>query len=221
MRKSSQHVALVVVAPLILLLALMLSACQVPDPFVASGGHATALSASTAIPWPTYTDRGNDGFTISYPPSWKVTPSGLNDAQFRNAATDTMLEVRITTVSLTPAAVLAQQPTPADQAQRHITVTPRTIANHPAVDVFIPYYLVPTPVVRMPNSGVPGIAGGRVIVMAAANSAGTTNVYTFIVNYAVDSAANITPASLGDNPVLLQMLSTFQLPPTIDPVVTH
>lgn len=221
MRKSSQNVALVVVAPLMLLLVATLSACQVPDPFVA-GGHSSSISVSTAIPWPRFTDRGNDGFTISYPPSWKAAPSGLNDVMLRNVATDTMLEVKVTTAQQSPAAVLAQQqPSAADQAQRNMTVTQRMIANHPAVDVFIPYYHVPTPVVPMPNSGIPGIAGGRVIVMAAANSAGTTNVYTFIVNYTVDSAANITPASLGDNPALLQILSTFQLPPTIDPVVTR
>jgi hypothetical protein len=138
MRKSSQNVAFVMVAPLILLLVATLSACQVPPSFIASG-HNVSILASTAIPWPSFTDRGNDGFTISYPPSWKAIPSGLNDVMFRNVATDTVLEVRVTTAQQSPAAVLAQQqPSAADQAQRNMTVTQRMIADHPAVDVFTP-----------------------------------------------------------------------------------
>ena len=152
--------------------------------------------------------------------------SGFNDGFFSNAATGTTMEVRVTTVPQSPADALAQaQQTPTGQpiagATRPITVTQRTIAGHPAVDVFTPYYLVPTPVVPIHNGGYPGIAGGRVISMAATNSAGTTNVYTFIVNYALDSAASIKPASLADNPVILQMVSTFQLPATIDPALTQ
>lgn len=217
MRKTALRVAYVVIAPLILLLVLAVSACDVPDPFAASRSSAV-LSASTAVPWPTFTDRGNDGFTISYPPTWKVAGFSF----FVNEATQTSLEVRVETVPQSPAAVLAQQqPTPAEQEQHTSTVTQRTIAGHPAVDVSTPYYHVPTPVVPIHNGGSPGIAGGRVIVMAVTNSAGTTNVYTFVVNYALDSAANITQASLGDNPVILQILSTFKLPATIDPTLTQ
>lgn len=220
MRKSSQRVTFAVIAPLILL-ALALSACGILDPFVASSSHSS-LSGGTAVPWPTFTDRGNDGFTISYPPTWKAMVSGLNDGLFIDTATQTSLEVRVTTVSQSPATALAQaQLTPAERAQRKTTVTQRTIAGHPAVDVFTPYYRVPTPVAHMPNSGVPGIAGGRVIVMAATNSAGTTNVYAFVVNYVLDASTNINPASLGDNEIIDAMLSTFQLPPTIGPVVTQ
>lgn len=213
------------VAGLVIML-LALNACQAPDPFAASGhvsGMSTAVRASTTpTGWTTYTDRGNDGFTISYPVSWQATRTGLNDAIFIDKTTDTTLDVTVTTVPLSPAAALAQQqPTSAEMVQRNITVTPRTIANHPAVDIFTPYYRVPTPVVQMPNSGAPGIAGGRRIVMAATNSAGTTNVYTFVVNYNLDSSVNIVPASQADNPVLLEMVDTFQLPATIDPVLTH
>jgi hypothetical protein len=220
MRKSSRRVALVAAAPLIMALAVALSACEIPDPFVASY-HASS-SASTAVPWPSITDRGNDGFTMSFPPSWKTNPAGLNDYIFMQPQTGTMVEVSVTTVAQAPATVLAQrQPTPDAIAQRHITVTERTVAGHPAIDVNTPYYLVPTPLVHMPNSGYAPIAGGRFVVMAATNSAGTTNVYSFVIHYATDSQAHVSGASLADNPAIDAMLSTFELPLTIDPVVTH
>jgi hypothetical protein len=57
--------------------------------------------------------------------------------------------------------------------------------------------------------------------MAATNSAGTTNVYSFAIHYATDSQAHVSDASLAQNPMIDAMLSTFALPPTIDPVVTH
>lgn len=224
MWKSTRYTILA--ATLLLALALALGACDVPDPFVASSS-GSSMSVSTVVAWPTFTDRGNDGFTISYPPTWKAMISGFNDGFFSNAATGTTMEVRVTTVPQPPVDVLAQaQQTPPGQPpaglpQRPITVTQRTIAGHPAVEVFTAYYHVPTPVAPIHNGGYPGISGGRVIVMAATNSAGTTNVYTFVVNYALDAATNITPASLADNPVILQMVSTFRLPATIDPALTQ
>ena len=221
MQKSSRRVAFIAVLPLIMALALLLSACEIPDPFVASY-HASSSSASTAVPWPSITDRGNDGFTMSYPPTWKANPAGLNDYIFMEPQTGTRIEVRVTTVPQSPTAALAQQrPTPAEMAQRNITVTQRTIAGHPALDVNTPYYLVPTPLVQMPNSGYSPIAGGRFVVMATTNSAGTTNMYFFAIQYATDSQAHVTDASLAENPTIDAILSTFQLPPTIDPVVTQ
>ena len=211
-------------ATLLLVLALVLGACDIPDPFVASHSTGSSLQVSTVVAWPTFTDRGNDGFTISYPPTWKAIISGFNDGFFSNAATGTTMEVRVTTVPQSPADALAQAqqtPTLPGQPLRPFTVTQRTIAGHPAVDVFTPYYLVPTPVVPIHNGGLPGIAGGRVISMAVTNSAGTTNVYAFVVNYALDAATNITPASQADNPVILQMVSSFRLPATIDPALTQ
>jgi hypothetical protein len=203
--------------PLIMLLVLLLSACEIPDPFVAK-----YRSSSATVPWPTLTDGGDDGFSMSYPPTWKATAAGMNDAIFMQVQTGTIVEVSVTTVQLSPATVLAQrQPTPNEIAQRSITVTQRTVAGHPALDVYTPYYLVPTPLVRMPNSGGAGIAGGRFIVLAATNSAGTTNVYSFAIRYATDSQAHLIDASLAENPTIDAMLSTFQLPPTIGPVVPH
>ncbi len=223
MRKSCQRMALVAMVLLVLGLTLALGACDVPDPFVASSS-GSSLSVSTVAAWPTFTDRGNDGFTISYPPTWKAMISGFNDGFFSNAATGTSVEVRMTTVPQSPADALAQAqqaPTLPGEPQRPITVTQRTIAGHPAVDVFTPYYIVPTPVVPIHNGSAPGIVGGRVISMAATNSAGTTNVYAFVVNYALDATTNITPASLADNPVILQMVSSFRLPATIDPALAQ
>lgn len=217
----SRQMSLVLTLSVTALLALLLSACQIPDPFAASG-HASSNSASSIVTWPSFTDRGNDGFTISYPPSWKANLAGINDAIFMRLATGTMLEVKVTTVQVSPDAVLAgQQPTATDQQQRRITVTQRSIAGHLAIDVFTPYYLVPTPSVQMPNSGFPAIAGGRTIVMATTNSAGTTNVYTFTVQYATDDKAQMTPASHADDPTIDAMLATFQLPQPVDPVVTQ
>ncbi len=46
------------------------------------------------------------------------------------------------------------------QPQRPITVTQRTIAGHPAVDVFTPYYIVPTPVVPIHNGSSQASPGG-------------------------------------------------------------
>jgi hypothetical protein len=220
MCESSRRLTFIAVAPLIMALAVALSACAIPDPFVAN--YHTSSSASTAVPWPSVTDRGNDGFTMSYPPTWKANPAGLNDYIFMEPQTGTMVEVSVTTVAQSPATVLAQrQPTPDAMAKQHITVTQRTVAGHAAIDVNTPYYLVPTPLVHMPNSGYSAIDGGRFIVIAATNSAGTTNVYSFAIHYATDSQAHVSDASLAQKPMIDAMLSTFALPPTIDPVVTH
>src|SRR5690242_416827 len=105
MRKSSQRVAFFAATLLVLALVLALSACEIPDPFVASY-HASS-STSTAVPRPSITDRGNDGFTMSYPPTWKANPAGLNDYLFMQPQTGTRVEVSVTTVAQSPATVLA------------------------------------------------------------------------------------------------------------------
>lgn len=218
-RLARPRLVTLISAVALLLAVLALAACQVPDPFVASYGASS--SSSTAAPWPSFTDRGSDGWTMSYPPTWKALDvnANRNDDIFMQAAAGTSIEITVATVTQSPAAVLAQNtPSAADQARQQIRVKQWTLAGHPAIDVFIPYTVVPTPVNRMPNSGSPGITGGRTIMMAATNDSGTTNIYTFMVRYDVDNAAIITPASQALEPEIMAMLSTFQLPSPIGPV---
>lgn len=209
------------VAGLVVML-LALNACQAPDPFAANSGHTSALSTAvltSKVPsgWKTFTDPGSDGFTISYPASWTFVP-GYNAAHssFGNSATATVFSPLVSTVSQSPADVIAKNtPTSADQTQWHLTVKQTQVAGYPAIDVFAPF--IPT-TFQAPNSAVPQSAN-RTIVMAVKNSAGTTNVYTFMVSFAVDKAGNMSAASIADGQTVDEMLATFTLPPTIGPVL--
>lgn len=232
MRKSpvralrSQHIAFIAV--LLITLALVLSACQVPDSFVASQ-HASASSTAvlaavspTALPgnvrpgWRTFTDRGDDGFTISYPASWAFA-AGYDPAHSSivNPATSTVFSPLVSTVQQSLADVIARAtPAASDQAQLHMTVTRRQVAGYPAVDVFAPY--IPT-TFHAPNSGC-ALVANRTVVMAVKNNAGTTNVYTFFVALPVDKSGNMSAAVVADGQTVDEILATFQLPPVIGPV---
>lgn len=216
------------IAALLLALTVVLSACQLPDPFVASG-HASAISTRVAVAvspttpasnippgWQTFTDRGNDGFTISYPASWTFLP-GYNAAHssFVNSATSTVFSPTVSTVSQSPADVIAAAtPKTIAQTQSHITVAQRQVAGYPAIDVFVPF--IPT-TFHAPNSGY-ALAANRTITLAIRNDSGTTNVYTFMVSLPVDKAGNMSAAVIADSETVDAMLATFQLPPTIGPV---
>ena len=223
MRISARYVILV--ATMLLVLALALSACEIPDPFIAtrSSGSSAVLSAPTVVAtmatasgdpgWKTFTDPIL-GFSFSYPPSWLLLDPG--DSDITLASQDgTTLSPMVTTVSQSPAQALAQiTPSPAEKAAQHQTVTTIQVAGQPAVDIFSPYI---APAVQPPNSGR-ALAASRSIVMAVANNAGTTNVYTFQAYFAVDKTGTMSAASLANNQTVSDIVATFQLPTTINPV---
>lgn len=225
MRKSSKRALLMATLPLVLALVLALSACEIPDPFVAttSSGSGSVVYETTVVAtmatvnghpgWKTFTDPIL-GFSFSYPPSWLLLDPGGSDITL--ASQDgTTLSPLVTTVSQSPAQALAKNtPSPAAKAAQHQTVTTIQMAGQPAVDIFSPYI---APTVQPPNSGR-ALAASRSIVMAVANNAGTTNVYTFLAYFAVDKTGTMSAASLANNQTVSDIVATFQLPTTISPV---
>lgn len=219
-RMSHQTARSYRLALLLFPLLLALSACQIPDPFVASS-HRSSFAVLAASPsarnipagWKTFTDPIL-GFSISYPSSWTLVGDSHITLVSQNAAT---LSPIVTTVTQSPAAALAKiVPSSAVQAQQHQSVTQTRVAGQPAVDIFSPY--IPANF-QAPNSGR-GIGAGRAIVMAVPNDAGTTNVYTFLAAIPTDKTGKMSAASLADNQMVAQIVATFQLPAKIDPVTT-
>lgn len=217
-RRQPRHLAVVLAGAL--LLALTLSACQVPDPFVASS-HTSSMSRPLVAPvashhpagWMTFTDP-EYGFEISYPPTWTLL-RGYDGSHITIASNNSStLSPLVTTTKSSPAQALAQAtPSPAMQTQQHMTVTTIQVAGQPALDVFAPY--IPSSF-QAPNSGR-ALAAARTIVLAVRNEAGTTNVYTFLAYLPTDKAGNMSAATAEDNQLVTQIVATFVLPGTIAP----
>jgi len=223
MRISARYVILVVT--MLLALALALSACEIPDPFVAttSSGSGSVMYGPTVVAtmapanshpgWKTFTDPIL-GFSFSYPASWLLLDPGGSDITLASQDGATLSPL-VTTVLQSPAQALAQMmPSPATKAAQHQTVTAIQVAGQPAVDIFSPYI---APAVQPPNSGR-ALAASRTVVVAVANNAGTTNVYTFLAYFAVDKTGTMSAASLANNQTVSDIVATFQLPTTISPV---
>ncbi len=214
MRKSSRRMAFIVAGPLVMMLALALSACEIPDPFVAS--YHTSSSSSTAVPWPTFTDP-TLGFSISYPPSW-TSATGYDGAITLFGPSHSWLTPVVTTVSQSPNEALAQAtPSAVEQSQQQLTVTQTQVAGNPAIDIFYPHM---SPALQGSDTVRP-LASSRSIIMAVTNDAGTTNVYTFLAVFVADTNGNMSAAAVADNQTISAILTTFQLPPKIGPVATH
>lgn len=204
-----RRIANVPVLLLALVTVLALSACQIPDPFVAS-----VHTSSSSVQWPTFTDPIYS-FTISYPPGWKLIRGYDGSHITLGSENSSVVSPLVTTVPSSPADALAHAtPTAADQAQNHMTVTRIQIAGVEALDIFAPY--IPSSA-QAPNSGR-ALAATRTIVLAFKNDAGSTNVYTFLAYLPTDKAGVMSAAVQADNQMVTAIVSTFQLPAKIDPV---
>jgi hypothetical protein len=211
---------------MLLVLAMALSACAIPDPFVATSGSSAVLSGPTVVAtmatanghpgWKSFTDPIL-GFSFSYPPSWLLLNPGGGDITLASQDGATLSPI-VTTMSQSPAQALAQMtPSPAVMAAQHQTVTTIQVAGQPAVDIVSPYI---APAVQPPNSGR-ALAASRSIVMAVANNAGTTNVYTFLAYFAVDKTGTMSATSRANVQTVTDIVATFELPPIISPIATH
>lgn len=129
--------------------------------------------------WKTYHDPVA-GFSLQYPPAWLLTtdPDGSHPT-FINPTTGATISAYATTLAGAPDAVLrAAVPQGAAHAQS------RTIAGAPARDFAVPA----TQGSGGGEAGVPAPPEVRMVLVAARNSAGTTNLYTLMLTQRVSSA---------------------------------
>ncbi len=163
----------------------------------------SALWMSTSGPsgWQHFTDP-RAGFSLSFPSSWKAyTEADGSNPTLLNPQTRTTLSPVVTVVRTAPDAVLAHL-VPPTATQRHT----RTVAGQSAVDFVLP-----------PDQpgGAPGTAPASVrmrdVVFATRNVAGSTNVYSLVLEQPVDAAGKLSAAAQKDSATFDQVLASFQL----------
>ncbi len=170
---------------------------------------APAHAAPAGAAWQSFVDPVY-GFTLRYPSTWGLS-RGYDGSHItlEDTVTYTTVSPIVTLDSRTPAQILAA-PLPPDATH----IQSRRVAGVPALDFTVPYAAGIQPASQ---NAARVQAAYRTVVVPVPNSAGTTNVYTFLVTLPTNSAGEMNSAVNADNATFEQMLGTFTLPATVRP----